>query len=593
LSTQDVPSAEDLPLPARLRVEQRCTAFERAWRGGERPSIEDFLHAIPAPERRVCLHELVALEMYHRQAAECPLPLEDYLARFPELDRAWLLAARESDSRSAEQTTPFVLLSGEMDPTGPVGGSERLEQKVLRAGKYELVREIGRGGMGVVYTGRQPGLDRLVAVKMILGGGYAGEAARQRFRTEAIAAARLQDEGIARVYDVGEEAGQPYLVMEYIAGGSLRDRLDGTPWPPRQAAALVQRLARTVHLAHQHGIVHRDLKPANVLLTADGRPRITDFGLAKLADGEQDLTRTEEVLGTPSYMAPEQALGKSREVGTAADVYALGAILYELLTGRPPFKGANRTDTLRQVAAEPPAPPHLLSPGIGRDLESVCLKCLEKETRRRYASALALAEDLGRYLQGSPVLARPPGWMDALLRSLRRHDLVATRVWGNITIAYAAVVGATHLSVAWLIATQQPRGLWWLCVALHWLLLGGILAWGLAARRHALTRTEKQQLSLVAGHALATVFLWLALAPSYDRSVTVAYYPAVSVLTGLIFWVLGGVYWGRLYVLGPTFFALAILMRFTPSWAPQEFGLLYAGCMGLIGWYLRSMKEAE
>jgi serine/threonine-protein kinase len=290
---------------------------------------------------------------------------------------------------------------------------------------YELLDELGRGGMGVVYQARHLALNRVVALKMVRTGGDAGPEEAARFRAEAEAAARLQHPHVVQIFEVGEHEGRPYLALEYAAGGSLARKLGGTPLSPAEAAALVEPLARAVDAAHGRGIVHRDLKPGNVLLTADGTPKVADFGLARCAGAEGAHTQTGAVLGTPSYMAPEQAAGKSREVGPAADVYALGAILYECLTGRPPFKGATPLETLEQVRSREPVPPSHLQPRVPRDLETVCLKCLEKEPHRRYASAAALADDLARFREARPVSARPVGRLGRAWKWCRRRPAAA------------------------------------------------------------------------------------------------------------------------------------------------------------------------
>jgi hypothetical protein len=294
--------------------------------------------------------------------------------------------------------------------------------------------------MGVVYQARQVGLNRVVALKMILAGGHPGEADLGRFRTEAEAIARLQHPNIVQVYEVGEHDGQPFLALEFCPGGSLDRRLNGTPLEPRGAAGLVRALAGAMQEAHRAHVIHRDLKPANVLLagagpasaagglagsSADFVPKVTDFGLAKKLD-EAGQTRSGVVLGTPEYMAPEQARGET--VGPAADVYALGAVLYECLTGRPPFKAATALDTLRQVVADDPVPPRQLQSQTPRDLETICLKCLRKEPAKRYASAEALAEDLGRYQAGEPIQARPAGLWERGVKWTKRRPAVAALV---------------------------------------------------------------------------------------------------------------------------------------------------------------------
>ena len=263
-----------------------------------------------------------------------------------------------------------------------------------RASPYVILEEIGRGGMGIVYKARQVELDRIVALKMIRSSCIDQEQ-RTRFLKEAAIAARLQHANIVQIHEVGEHDDGPYLSMEYVDGGSLEQTLSGQPLSSRDAAALVETLAEAVHFAHEHGIVHRDLKPANVLLTKTGTPKITDFGLAKCLTGDdQNNTCSGAILGTPVYMAPEQARGRTRDVQPAADVYALGAILYELSTGRAPFKATSLLETLEQVRSKEPVPPTRLCPKISRSLETICLVCLQKEPASRYASAKALADDL-------------------------------------------------------------------------------------------------------------------------------------------------------------------------------------------------------
>jgi WD40 repeat protein len=317
---------------------------------------------------------------------------------------------------------------------------------------YEILGELGRGGMGVVYKAQQLGLKRLVALKMILAGAHAGADSLERFRREAEAIARLQHPNIVQVHEVGEHNGLPFFSLELCEGGSLAAKLKGTPLPAREAAQLVVTLAGAVGAAHQRGVIHRDLKPGNVLLTADGTPKITDFGLAKKLDEAAGQTQSGAILGTPSYMAPEQAGGKMKEIGPATDVYALGAILYELLTGRPPFKAANSLDTLLLVMEQEPVAPRQLQPQVPRDLETICLKCLQKDSSKRYASALSLAEDLGRYLRREPIRARPARVWERGWKWMRRRPAVA-----GLLAALAAVVcgGFAGMTSLWLNAEKH------------------------------------------------------------------------------------------------------------------------------------------
>jgi WD40 repeat protein len=356
----------------------------------------------------------------------------------------------------------------------------------------EILGELGRGGMGVVYKARQRALDRIVALKIIRSGVHASDDERARFLTEARAAARLQHPNIVGVFEVGEHDGQPYCVLEYVAGGTLRARLAQAPLTPHEAAGLIRTLALAIHHAHSHGIIHRDLKPANILLQKEEEttkytkeekqgeqkagqeagqanalssfrvfrvfrgsllPKITDFGLARRIDEDSGQTRTGAILGTPSYMAPEQAAAK-KGVGPAADIWALGAVLYECLTGRPPFRGANIAETLEWVRTREPVPPRLLQPNVPRDLETICLKCLQKEALRRYATAEALAADLGHFLAGEPIRARPVGRVERAWRWCRRNKRVAIPTGLAAVLLVVLAVGGPLMAVRQILLGQ-------------------------------------------------------------------------------------------------------------------------------------------
>jgi hypothetical protein len=316
---------------------------------------------------------------------------------------------------------------------------------------YEVEGELGRGGMGVVYRARQIGLNRPVALKMILHGDRAGQQVADRFREEALTVAVFQHPNVVQVFEVGTADGLPYLALELVSGGSVDRRLQQGLPPPREAATLLLTVARAVQAVHEKGIVHRDLKPANILLTPDGTPKIADFGLAKSLGDDRGRTVSGAVMGTPSYMAPEQVGGRRRDIGPAADIYALGAILYELLTGRPPFQADTALDTLLLVVSEDVTPPRVWKPSVPHPLEAVCLKCLRREPADRYATAGALADDLQRYLNGSPVQARGMTVGQSVGRWLFQHP--ATFVLLALTILLA--VGAT---VATFTATDPMTG---------------------------------------------------------------------------------------------------------------------------------------
>jgi serine/threonine-protein kinase len=296
---------------------------------------------------------------------------------------------------------------------------------VQRFGDYELIEEIARGGMGVVYKARQVRLNRTVALKLILSGQFASKQEVLRFRGEAEAAANLHHPNIVAIYETGEEKGQQYFSMEYVAGRNLAELVHERPLSSQRAARYIEQIARAIHYAHEQGTLHRDLKPSNVLIDANDQPRITDFGLAKRLRGDFGLTITGQVLGSPGFMPPEQTSGKTRQVGPATDVYGLGAILYHLVTGRPPFQAATIEQVLQQLREQEPVPPRLLNASVRRALETICLKCLEKEPAKRYPSAQELAEELSRFLRDEPIVARPASRLEKVCRWGRRKPLSA------------------------------------------------------------------------------------------------------------------------------------------------------------------------
>ena len=324
----------------------------------------------------------------------------------------------------------------------PIDGMPESVRASAAVPGYEIESVLGRGGMGVVYKARHIALKRTVALKMVLAGGHAGPRELARFRIEAEAVARLQHPNIVQIHEVGEAGGHPYCALEFVEGCNLAKTLDGKPMPARAAAKLVETLARAMQLAHSRNVVHRDLKPANIMLAVDGTPKITDFGLARRMDSDSGATLAGAVMGTPSYMAPEQASGHAHDAGPSADVYALGAILYDCLAGRPPFKGRTIVETLDQVRTQEPTAPSRLQRRIPLDLETICLKCLRKEPEQRYASAAELADELGRYQLGEPILARPVGRTERAVKWVKRNPVVA----GAAVAVLLALAAGTTLS---------------------------------------------------------------------------------------------------------------------------------------------------
>jgi serine/threonine-protein kinase len=507
-----------------LRIEELCTRYEEALRAGDRPDVEAYCAEVPAELRSVLRDEFAA-------------------------------------SQAAYARPAF--------------------------GDYDSLVEVGRGGMGVVYRAWNRRLRRFEAVKMIAGPETTRD--RERFRFEAEAAAALDHPNIVPIHGVGDApdiypgngSPRPFLAMKWIDGRSLAKALPDLRRDLRAVAERLAKVARAVHHAHQRGILHRDLKPANILLDQAGNPYVTDFGLARKVAGGSDLTQTGAILGTPAYMAPEQARGE-KDLTTAVDVYGLGAILYHLLTGRPPYQGETAEAILHQVKEKSPPSPARLVPGVDPELEAVCLKCLQRDPADRYASAAALAEDLERWLGGLPVSARPPGVWDWVKQVWRTRPPRAEYGWRSLIWLGLAILAA-DVSLFTVVA------LGWPAIAAWAVLLGGCACRWVNFRGRLASFGEvhpKEGHSMMLGLgvlAFLTVlcFVYLPLDPWAPSAGALALYPPLLAATGMALFICGSAYWGRLLPVGLGLMALTPLLAWLPAWSP----LLHAALVVPVLWW--------
>jgi serine/threonine-protein kinase len=458
-------------------------------------------------------------------------------------------------------------------------------------GDFELLHELGRGGEGVVYKARQKSLGRVVAVKVMRHVRFSQDRDQQRFRRDSNLLASLQHPNIVQIFFAGEADTGPYFAMELMEGSLEHKLANGWLPTPQQAAELTLALTKAVQCAHSKEIVHRDLKPANILLHADGTPKIVDFGLGKRLDAGETLSQAGAIVGTASYMAPEQANGQPADL--PCDIYGLGAMLYKLLTGRPPFVGATLLDTLEQVRQHEPIPVRHLSPSVPRDLEAICLKCLEKDPARRYPSAEELAADLQRFMRGEPVRARVPGMAGRALRALLRHQFTDVTVWGWPILLTGITAAVCGLVAQWVIWSEQPEWIW-----LSFCTANGVAVafpYWYTLRHRQFGVGDRQGLAiLVAG--LAAMCLLQAFYRPYEGMSPTAYrlslFPIIALISGMSDFVKGPIFWAGYYLSGLTYVFLAALMLLIPEWSPLLLNTYTAAVHLFVGWYLLKLGKS-
>ncbi|MFO0881167.1 MAG: serine/threonine-protein kinase [Gemmataceae bacterium] len=488
-------------------------------------------------------------------------------------------------SDPAPQLTPPTM-AFENAPAPSLAAGERF-------GDYVLLEEIGRGGMGVVHRAYEVGLDRVVAIKMILSGGLSEPEELTRFRTEASAAGKLQHPNIVKVHRVGIEGDRHYYAMDYIQGQSLAQRLADGPLPCRLAARYLVKIAGAIQHAHEQGILHRDLKPGNILIDATDEPHVADFGLAKQMRKDTGQTRTGALLGTPGYMAPEQA-SASRELTPATDVYGLGALLYELLTARPPFRGETAYETLLQVINNEPAPPRLLNARIDRDLETICLKCLQKNPRDRYGSAAEMARDLERYLSGESIQARSLNVLEQIGRSLERsHFDTEFGRYAHVIFWFAGIVGLMHLVEFGMLLQRFPvttvRSIKIVQFGLMALVVYRYHPHGLMPASQA----ERLLWSVWGGYVAACSMIGHLLYSQFGEMVLYegVIYPVFCVITGMAFLIIGSSYWGMCNIIALAFLGMALVLPAIPGWGCLVFGAMWTLALLAIAFRLRRLAR--
>ncbi|WP_422925095.1 serine/threonine-protein kinase [Singulisphaera sp. PoT] len=577
---EPTPSTDPMTLSKARRINASCERFERAWRAGAGVRIEEFLAESSACDRADLLRELLLLELDLLAEAGKAAEFDDYRDRFPED----VLLVQEAFARSVAEPTIGPGAKGGLESTiflpreasSPSGTSGPV---ISRFGDYDLIEELARGGMGVVYKARQRSLKRTVALKMILSGQFASPGERERFHQEAELAANLDHPHIVPIFEVGEQDGHHYFSMKLIEGGNLARRIGQFTSDARAGARLLATVARAVHHAHEQGFLHCDLKPANILLDAQGSPHVTDFGLAKRVQDDSALTATGAIMGTLSYMAPEQALGRRRELTPAADVYALGAILYELLTSRPPFRAPTEMETVAQVLYNEPTPPGQVRPGVAANLEKICLKCLEKSPSDRYPSAAALAENLDRYLRGEDV--EGTGLGQRMRRWTRREPELVARLGG-----LALIAGLTQFNYHFTLRPHRPTHLNVMMVLGLWAVL--VFAFQQALRRGWQAAAIRY---LWAATDILLLTLLLKILNGFENSLLVGY-PLLIAASGLWYQVRLVWYTTLLAELGYGYLFIDRFLIHRPTVGPVQYPNIFMAALLVTGFVVaRQVKR--
>lgn len=537
-------------------------------------------------------------EMMQRSRGGSATSLEELIANHPHLERE--LRELWATVQIAEDFASFDGLFDELKADGAddVGGIQAGLFEPRDYGDYELLEELGRGGMGVVYKARQKDLDRIVALKMILRGDMASPADLARFRAEAEAAAQLHHPHIVPVYDVGEIDGRPFFSMKLIEGTTLARRVLAGPLPSRTAAEMLAPICRAIADAHRRGVLHRDLKPSNILIDNEGLTYVSDFGLAKRVKPEESaaqsagllsLTQTGAILGTPSFMAPEQAAGNRGEVNAASDIYSLGAILYVMLTGRPPFQAESAVDTVLMVLEQDAVPPRMLNPKVDPDLEMIALKCLQKPQDLRYATADALAEDLEAYLANEPIAARSTHFSQIISLAFREtHHAAVLENWGLLWMWHSLVVFSLCLLtnvMQWSgIVERWPYATLWTVGVSAW----AMIFWELRRRSGPITFVERQIAHLWAGSSFSSMLLF-GLEALLDLPVLLLS-PVLGLIAGNLFLAKAGILSGKFYIQAIALYATALVMAIVSRLPVADFGVTLFGIVLAISFFAPGLK---